>query len=275
LRPITDWSRWIRSDAEARARLEALEPPAPHSGTGSAAAVALPGRHCRTSADSPKGPTVDASDLSLSSLEALGLSLGAEDAALLLEEPESAVSSGAPDVTPPASESSPGGMEEASDEGSQTTAWLTQELQSIDLEEAAAGGQGAGAAWATGGPALELEDISANFGGSGLAPLETDSALQEEGSAGVPEGDSSLLDVPVVELAEGSEGSAASLLDLPTSVEEAGAADRPEEDAQSSQVAEQLAEADVYQKYGLRKRHASASWKSFTSRRTTSRLDGV
>ena len=239
------------SDAEARARLEALEPPAPTPEPEAPPPSPSRDDTAELPADSPKGPTVDASDLSLSSLEALGLSLGAEDAALLLEEPESAVSSGAPDVTPPASESSPGGMEEASDEGSQTTAWLTQELQSIDLEEAAAGGQGAGAAWATGGPALELEDISANFGGSGLAPLETDSALQEEGSAGVPEGDSSLLDVPVVELAEGSEGSAASLLDLPTSVEEAGAADRPEEDAQSSQVAEQLAEADVYQKYGL------------------------
>ncbi|MBP1774293.1 MAG: Tetratricopeptide repeat protein [candidate division NC10 bacterium] len=239
------------SDAEARARLEALEPPAPTPEPEAPPPSPSRDDTAELPADSPKGPTVDASDLSLSSLEALGLSLGAEDAALLLEEPESAVSSGAPDVTPPASESSPGGMEEASDEGSQTTAWLTQELQSIDLEEAAAGGQGAGAAWASGGPALELEDISANFGGSGLAPLETDSALQEEGSAGVPEGDSSLLDVPVVELAEGSEGSAASLLDLPTSVEEAGAADRPEEDAQSSQVAEQLAEADVYQKYGL------------------------
>ena len=239
------------ADASARARLEALEPPAPAPEPETPPPSPSRDEIAELPTESPQGPEVDASDLSLSSLEALGLSLGAEDAALLLEEPEAATNTGTPDANPPVAESSPGGTGDASDEASQTTAWLTQELQSIDLEEAAAGGQSDDAAWASGGPALELEDISANFGGSGLAPLEADSALQEEGSAGVPEGDSSLLDVPVVELPEGSEDSAAPLLDLSPSAEDAGAVDRPEDAAHSSQVAEQLAEADVYQKYGL------------------------
>jgi len=239
------------SDANARARLEELEPPAPTPEPEAPPPSPSRDESVELPAESPKGPKVEVSDLSLSSLEALELSLGAEDAALLLEEPESAMTTGAPDVAPPVPESSPGGTEEASDETSQTTAWLTQELQSIDLEEATAGGQAADAAWASGGPALELEDISANFGGSGLAPLEVDSAPPEEGAAGGSEGDSSLLDVPVVELAEGAEDLAASLLDLSPSAAEAGAVDRAEEDAHSSQVAEQLAEADVYQKYGL------------------------
>ena len=85
----------------------------------------------------------------------------------------------------------------------------------------------------------------------GLALQEDDPALQLGGSAGFPEGDSPLLDVPVVELEEGSAESAASLLDLPRSSGEVGAVDGPEEGPHSSHVAEQLAEADVYQKYGL------------------------
>ena len=238
------------ADASARARLEALEPPA-SAPEPDASPPPSPDKKAELSAESPQDSKVEASDLSLSSLEALGLSLGAEDAALLLEEPEAATITGTPDATPPVAESSLAGTEEASDETSQTTAWLTQELQSIDLEEAAAGGRADDAAWASGGPALELEDISANFGGSGLAPLEADSALQEEGSAAVLEGDSSLLDVPVMELPEGCGDSAASLLDLSPSAEDVGAVDRPVEAAHSSQVAEQLAEADVYQKYGL------------------------
>jgi len=239
------------SDADARARLEALEPPTPTPEAEAPPPSPSQDERAEPLTESAKGLPVEAPDTSLSSLEDLGLSLGTEDAALLLEEPESAMSTGALEVTPPVLESNLGGTEAGSDEASQATDWLTQELQSIDLEEAAAGGQAADVAWASGGPAIELEDISGNLGGSGLAALEADSALQLGGSAGFPEGDSSLLDVPVVELPEGSAESAASLLDLPPSTGEAGAVDRPEEDAHSSHVAEQLAEADVYQKYGL------------------------
>lgn len=236
------------SDAHARGRLEALEPPAP------APEPETPPPPQEQSGEpppeSPHGPEVDISDLSASSLEALGLSLGAEDAALLLEEPDAAAATGAAvEVAPAAAEPGPGEATESADETSQATAWLTQELQSIDLDEATAGGQVETGAWDSGGPALELEDISAHFGGSGLGPLEADTAPPEEQVPAVLQGDSSLLEVAAMELADAPQDPVGSLVDLSPSA--AAPVDRPEEDALSGQVAEQLAEADVYQKYGL------------------------
>ncbi len=237
------------SDAEARARLEALEPPAPGPDLEEPPPSPSSDEGPQPSAESPKGPGADASDLSLSSLEALGLSLGAEDAALLLEEPEPAPTPDAAEVTSPAP--APSQPEEAADEAPPAVDWLTQELQSLALEGAAPESQAAEPGPKSDGPVLELEDISANFGGTGLSPLEADSAPPVEASEGAPDVDSAPLDIPAVEWTEGSADSSTSLLGLPGTEDEAGAAQRPEDDAQSGRVAEQLAEADVYQKYGL------------------------
>ncbi len=239
------------SDAEARARLEALEPPASspdqEESTPSPSAAETP----EPAAETPKGPETDTSDLSLSSLEALGLSLGAEDAALLLEEPDSATAPDAADVTSPLPEPAPSQPAEPTDEASESVAWLTQELQSLDLEGAAPDSQAAEPARESEAPVLELEDISANFGGTGLAPLEAETAAPADASAGAADVDSALLDLSVVESTEGLADSSSLLREFPSTEVEAGATQRLEDDAPSSRVAEQLAEADVYQKYGL------------------------
>ena len=243
------------SDAQAQARLEALEPPAPSPEPEAPPPSPPPAEGVELVAALPEDAQADGSDLSASSLEALGLSLGAEDAALLLEEPDAATITEVPDDTPAVPEPAPAVTAEAEDETSQTTEWLTQELQSLDLEEATVSGQPPENPWASGGPTLELEDIAVNFGGSGLAPLEAEPALELDEAAAAPGNEASLLDVPVVELSEGSSDAAAALLDLQSSVDDAGSIERPAEpeadDAQSGHVAEQLAEADVYQKYGL------------------------
>jgi len=235
------------SDAHARARLEALEPPAP------APALETPASQepsAEPSVESPRGPEVDIADLSASSLEALGLSLGAEDAALLLEEPDTVVAAGdAVEAAPAAAEAGTGEAAEAADETFQATAWLTQELQSIDLDEATTSSHAETGAWDLGGAALELEEISAHFGGSGLGPLEADTASPEEEIPAFPQGDSSLLEAAAMGLADAAQGPVGLPVDL--SPPAAGPRDRSEEDALSGQIAEQLAEADVYQKYGL------------------------
>lgn len=243
------------SDAQARARLEAFEPPA-SSPEPDIPPPSLPSDDVvELVAEPQEDVQADASDLSASSLEALGLSLGAEDAALLLEEPEAAAPPEPPDVPPEVPEPAPAAPDAAEDETSQTTEWLTRELQSLDLEEATAGSPPTDSPWTSDGPTLELEDIAANFGGSGLAPIEGEVALEPDGSAAVAEDHDSLLDVPVVELSEETPDTAAALLGLQPSVEDAASTERSAEpeadDAQSSHVAEQLAEADVYQKYGL------------------------
>jgi pilus assembly protein FimV len=243
------------SDAQALARLEALEPPPPTPEPEAPPPAREPDESVERVVEPLESAPADAAEVSVSSLEALGLSLGAEDAALLLEEPEAATTAETPEITLEAPEPAPAAAEAAADETAQTTEWLTQELQAIDLEDAAAGDQPAGGAWSSGGPVLELEDVAANFGGTGLAPLEAEVVLEPDASAAATTGDASPLDVPVVELSEGPTDSAAALLDLQPVADDAAPVERPAEpaadDEASSQVAEQLAEADVYQKYGL------------------------
>jgi tetratricopeptide (TPR) repeat protein len=242
------------SDAQALARLEALEPPAP-SPEPPAPPPPEPDERVELVVEPVESDPADAADLSVSSLEALGLSLGAEDAALLLEEPEAAATVETPEITLEVPEPAPAAAEAAADETAQTTEWLTQELQAIDLEEAAGSDQPAGGAWSSGGPVLELEDVAANFGGTGLAPLEAEAVLEPDVPAAAAAGNAPQLDVPVVELSAGPTDSVAALLDLQPAAAAAAPVEQPAEpaadDAASSQVAEQLAEADVYQKYGL------------------------
>ena len=243
------------SDAQALARLEALEPPAPSPEPEAPRPTPEPDDRVELVVEPVETAPADAADLSASSLEALGLSLGADDAALLLEEPEAATTTETPEITLEVPEPAPAAAEAAADETAQTTEWLTQELQAIDLEEAAASDQPTGGPWSSGGPVLELEDVAANFGGTGLAPLEAEAVLEPDASAAAAAGDAPPLDVPVVELSDGPTDSAAALLDLQPAAADAAPVERPAEpvadDAVSSQVAEQLAEADVYQKYGL------------------------
>ena len=242
------------SDTEALARLEALEPPAVAPEPEAPAPAPSTDEGVAPAAEFSSGPKVDASDLPISSLEDLGLSLTPEDAALLLEEPESTTTTESPDVTPEAPEPTPAAAD-AADETAQTTEWLTQELQSLDLEEATAGRQASEAGWPSDGPTLELEDVATNFGGSGLAPLEAEPVLELDESAAAPAGNAAPLESLAAELPEASADVAAPLLDIPPLGAQADVVEQPGEpeagDAHSSRVAEQLAEADVYQKYGL------------------------
>jgi tetratricopeptide (TPR) repeat protein len=300
------------ADAAARARLEVLEPSAPP--------VAEP-----VPALAPAVPEVpaldetpvvelseDAPDLSLASLEALGLflgpeeadpasaepvfelsdesseasvstlsdldlSFGREDMALLVEEPDQAATT--PDVPLVLDESEP--TLEGPEDGSPAAAWLTQGNSSLESKEADVAVVASGNDTPPTATPFELPDLSASIAepDTHTAPvLEADESRlavsAESGSVGDPPIEavaavdpspgievspdapvaveaSPIIEIPVeefpvVEIPDAVGPSSESLLDL------APAAFAPVEDAEPSrQVAEQLAEADVYQKYGL------------------------
>ena len=235
------------SNAEARSRLEVLEPGAAAQPQVEEPVPSVTEEARVQSVEEIEGPpSAETTDVPLSSLADLGLSLGTDDAALLLEEPEPTDLTPPREINPPLSEDVAAPVE-VQDTPSQTADWLTEELQSIDLEEAAAEIQ-APIEWAPSGPPLELENVTENIGGPGI-PVEPDVA--PDASAGLLGEESPLIDVPVVELPSAPSESDASLLELPAPPPGTGTLDQPEEDTSSSQVAEQLAEADVYQKYGL------------------------
>lgn len=241
------------ADEEARLHLEALEPPfvppVPEPDTDSPSEP--PAVEWHAPAETVQTEVSDATDVSLQPLEDLGLSLGAEDAALLLEESDAAATVAAPDGAAAEADPAGAGGDGVPDEAALVTDWLTQELQSIDLEAAAPEGDAVAAEWSTSAPTFELDDVATSVGGSGLAPLEDELALQLDGPPAHSDGESVMGDIPVVELPDGSADPPGSLVDLPPSSDQAVVADPPEDDPQSSQVTEQLAEADVYQKYGL------------------------
>jgi len=305
------------ADAAARARLEMLEPSAPRVAEE---VPALP-------PDVPEVPALDetpvvelsedAPDLSLASLEELGLSLGPEeedtasaepvvdlsdegseasvstlsdldlsfgreDMALLVEEPDQAAMT--PDVPLVLDESEP--TLESPEDSSPAAAWLTQGYSSLESREAdvavvASGNDTPTTATPFGPPdlsasiaepdthtasALEADEsrlpVSAESGSVGDPPIEAVAAVEPSPGievsldAPVAVEASPIIEIPVeefpvVEIPDAVGLSSESLLDLEPAASEV-AAFAPVEDAErSSQVAEQLAEADVYQKYGL------------------------
>jgi pilus assembly protein FimV len=241
------------SDAEARAALETLRPPAP---APPELAEALP----PPQGDSPQPGEESAGQLQaataeplLSPLEDLGLSLEPEDAALLLEESDCTGSDSLPSVEPTALEADVGGGEDTGEEAVQSVDWLTQELQSIDLDQAVSAQppQPTEADWSPDGQLLEVEDIAANRSGVGLSGSEGDAEVDLGVVPGRSDEPSSLIDMSGSQLPERSTESERAPLEPPSSMSEVGALNPPEADADSGQVAEQLAEADVYQKYGL------------------------
>ena len=305
------------ADAAARARLEMLEPSAPRVAEE---VPALPPNVPEVPA-LDETPVVelseDAPDLSLASLEELGLSLGPEEAdeasaepvvdlsdegseasvstlsdldlsfgredmALLVEEPDQAAMT--PDVPLVLDESEP--TLESPEDSSPAAAWLTQGYSSLESREAdvavvASGNDTPTTATPFGPPdlsasiaepdthtasALEADEsrlpVSAESGSVGDPPIEAVAAVEPSPGievspdAPVAVEASPIIEIPVeefpvVEIPDAVGLSSESLLDLEPAASEV-AAFAPVEDAErSSQVAEQLAEADVYQKYGL------------------------
>ncbi len=240
------------SDEHARARLEILEPPPPAVETPEPPAPPAEDEIQPPLVEFGRVPPMETSTLTISSLEDLGLSLGAEDAKLLLEEPDSVVADAAPDVQPSALEPDRGGADTV-DESFQTADWLTQELQSIDLDRVVSDehAQGATVESVADGRSLELDEIVSHLGDAEVSGLAHDPELDLGPSTGLLDEQSSLIDVPTVELPDVPAELGTSLLDLSAQAQKEEALDRPEDDAHASHVAEQLAEADVYQKYGL------------------------
>ncbi len=268
------------SDAEVRARLETLEPPElPAPETGPAAVTV----HDSEEPSSVPLQEAEEPEALLPSVDDLESTLGSEDVALLLEEPsatESAILSNheaAPSETDLAR--GEGGKEPSSD----ASDWLTQELHAIDLEQAAAAMQAksSGLEWVPEGQTTDAEGV--------MSP-ERELEFSLEVSAGALPESSSLLDVPLVELPSASTSALADAaplvtgqdvsrepmdeqaalidtpavelpdllgepdvapLDLPAPATEGEPVAYTEDDADSGYIAEQLAEADVYQKYGL------------------------
>ncbi|RPI00203.1 MAG: hypothetical protein EHM71_17675, partial [Zetaproteobacteria bacterium] len=237
------------SDATANDRLMALEPPAPVA--TEPPPVPVPDETVPASAEPVESPPAEEIDASLSSLEELGLSLGSEDAALLLEESSEPLPETIPDPSAVPADAGDTGETAVEDEMLQGTDWLTQELHAIDLEQTAPDGPPAGTEWGPRKPSLEVEDISAVLEGTPLSGIGGGTASDPAASAALAAEELPLVDLPVVELSDGPADRGASLLDLPASESPVGAIPGPEDDMSSSRVAEQLAEADVYQKYGL------------------------
>jgi tetratricopeptide (TPR) repeat protein len=224
----------------------------------------------------------ESSEASASTLSDLDLSFGREDMALLVEEADQATTT--PDVPLVLDEREP--TLEGPQDGSPAAGWLAQGYSSLESKEADV------AVVASGNdtpppptpfelpdlsasiaepethttPALEADEsplpVSAESGSVGDPPIEAVAPVEPspgiEGSPHVPVviEASPIIEIPVeefpvVEIPDAVEPSSESLLDLDPSASEV-AAFAPAEDAEpSSQVAEQLAEADVYQKYGL------------------------
>ena len=305
------------ADAAVRARLEILEPSAPPAAEP---VPALP-------PDVPEVPALDetpvvelsedAPDLSLASLEELGLSLGPEEAdtasaepvielsdesseasvstlsdldlsfgredmALLVEEPDQAATT--LDVPLVLDESEP--TLESPEDGSPAAAWLSQGYSSLESKEADVAVVASENDTPPTANPFELPDLSASIadpephtvpaleadesrlpvsadsgsvGGSpieAVAPVEPSSGIDVSPDALVDDEPSPIIEIPVeefpvVEIPDAVGASSDSLLDLEPAASQV-AVFVPVEDAEpSSQVAEQLAEADVYQKYGL------------------------
>jgi tetratricopeptide (TPR) repeat protein len=275
------------SDTEARARLEALVP----SPLPSAEPLPAPAEPARAEAhEVSSGPAEDDNtEALLSSLDELELALGTEDAALLLDEASAVESTVAPDLEATASEAGlAGGGQDVGEASSESSDWLTRELQTIDLGVAAGEGQPEppDTEWADGegtrDAALPAATEEASAGALDVASqvrfdasrlqaarvvespdVVADGAMEQRSLASVPiaenpdvSGDgfdeqSSLIDVPAVELPDVPAEPAVSALDLPTGAPRDAIAVATGEDAHSGHIAEQLAEADVYQKYGL------------------------
>ena len=302
------------TDGVARARLEVLEPSAP--------AVAEPAPSPPTDMSEPTAPddtpvvelSEDAPDLTLASLEELGLALGPEetdtasaepvvelgdettedsvsalndldlsfgreDMALLVEEPDQATTTDAIPLATDESAPTPGSVEDETP----TADWLTQGFPSLDAGEvdravvtaepdtpvaeipqepsdlfAGVGAPDAHDGLTLGGdaprtppraeswPVIDAPSDEAATGDPSPvieAPPDVSPAFETAPFIEIP-----VEEFPVVEIPDTVGPSSESLLDL----EPAVGALAPVEDAESSsQVTEQLAEADVYQKYGL------------------------
>jgi tetratricopeptide (TPR) repeat protein len=227
------------SDAAAHERLAALAPPAP-----------IPEEILPEPESTVESPVAEEAGASLSPLEDLGLSLQTEDVALLLEEtsdsPQETIS---PDE---AASAEAGGREsaESADDLLQGTDWLTQELHAIDLDQAASDAQASGADRGGLGPYLEAHDLSAAIEAPPPPALENGRALDSDVPTGLATEESALVEIPGVPMPDSPSGSGASLLDVSAGTVSERAIAVAEEEA-SSRVAEQLAEAEVYLKYGL------------------------
>ena len=94
---------------------------------------------------------------------------------------------------------------------------------------------------------MELENVTDNIGGPGV-PVEPEVALVRRRNSSVRSAADRRAGRRIAKCSLGAGSFPARSADPPPG---AGTLDQPEEDESSSQVAEQLAEADVYQKYGL------------------------
>jgi tetratricopeptide (TPR) repeat protein len=302
------------ADGVARARLEVLEPSAPpvvEPGPSRASEVPEP----TAAGDTPVVElSEDAPDLTLASLEELGLTVGSdeidmasaelvvelndettedavsalsdldlsfgrEDMALLVEEADPAATTDAVPFVVDERAPTLGDLED----GTPTADWLTQGFPSLETAEADRAGvptepdspvvesppEPSGLSVGVGEP--EAHDGLARGGDEPWTPRRAESwpavdvATDEAAAIEIPpviEGPPDLPpavetppiieipveEFPIVEIPDTVGSSTDSLLDLEPVV----GALAPVEDAEpSSQVAEQLAEADVYQKYGL------------------------
>jgi pilus assembly protein FimV len=251
------------TDMDARSRLDALAPSPSPPAEVVAPESALP--------DAAEPPVVvldesagegiaETTEAALASLEDLELSLGKEDAALLLDEEHS--------FSPEAGEAEtlllpipPEILEETGEgriDSPPSGDWPPGEAEAGDAGEPAASEEPSGVEWSLPETPIELEDLRSEL--VQAEPAETpladlaeslNSSTMESPPAEVPLVDLSDIDLPVAEEAGDAMDAAASLLEVVPAVPERSILESSEEAEASSQVAEQLAEADVYQKYGL------------------------
>lgn len=255
------------SDAEARHRLEVLEPPAPAEEMQEVPSVSL-------DTGSP--------ETSLPPLDDLEATLGSDDMTLLLDESDATEPSVASNIEA-ASDAEPARGDDSGEPSVGSSDWLTQELHAIDLEQAAAAVEAdrPGLGWVSGGRTPEAGELASleheldftleGSGGTladsspvlevpfvGLPDASTDAPTEsacvvsgQDVAAEPPDEQSSLIDTPAMELPDLPTEPEVSPLDLPSPAPEGEPVAHTHEDATSGHIAEQLAEADVYQKYGL------------------------
>jgi hypothetical protein len=137
-------------------------------------------------------------------------------------------------------------------------AWLSREAEAGDAGESAPSEEPSGVEWSLPEPPIELEHLGTEPDQAGLTETPLADFVESLGASTVesppvevPLVDLSDIDLPIADEAGDAMDAAASLLEGTPTAPERSILEPSGEAEASSQVAEQLAEADVYQKYGL------------------------